>query len=204
MKNPVGTSSEGGQPERRDEPDHGLDSAPNPIAAPMTVYALGRARRPVPANAPPSEPIASAVHQQAELAGAGLEDHLGQYGQGEVEVEPDQADHEQQREREHQVVALPDVAQPVADAGVGQRADLAVQVVDPHPDQQERRCEVGDRVEQEDRPGADKRDGHTGQGRPQDPGGVEDGRRQRQRVGQQLAGHQFGDERPGAPGSRSR
>ncbi len=166
-------------------------------AAPAAAAGSGRggpraARR--SANRPPSAPLNRRVR-----AGALVEDVVGEGGQPDREVEAEGADEADQHDRPDQVGAPGHIAQPLAQLALAARdaVDL-VEFRGPHHQQPGERGDEGQPVEQERPAAAEGGDQHTGDGGPDQPGGLEVGGVEADGVAQLVRADHLGDE--GLPG----
>ena len=113
IANPAGTSSTavaqnpGMTPARTSQ-------TPNAIAARMRNAVVGRRVRRVARIAPAHAPTRERRGQQPVAARVAVEDLFGQQRRGDLEVQPERADDEDQDHRQQQVGTPPDVPQPVA------------------------------------------------------------------------------------------
>ena len=127
-----------------------------------------------------------------------MEGALGQHRQRQLEVEAEQADHEDEQDRLGEVGAVPDVSEAVGDPGLAGRlgdelgADQVGRVHQAEEHERRRTHRAGD---QKHRPGVDGVDQEPGDRRTDHARAVERRRGQRERVGQQVTADHLGNER---------
>ena len=191
---PVGTSR------TRNSQNYGI-SAVSISSTPNANAAVTSSRRPGPA-APGREQRAGQRagrehgRGDAERAGPGVEHLPGHQRVGDLEVHPEGGHEEDQHHRHQQVRAGParSEALPQLAPGPGHRLDR-MQLTGPHQLQAGQHRAVGRRVDEERGRRADRADDQPGDGRPGDPGQVEDRAVQRDRVGHVGPADHLGHER---------